>query len=153
MALLVLLLVVVPVAEFSALIWVAQQIGILPMLVLLFAVSIFGAALAKRVGIEVWRRFRATLAAGDIPSGEVFDGALVLIAAAILLVPGFITDVIGLLLLVPFVRSMVKWAFWRRMRTRLIAVSEQVERRQAPPVKVQAIRMVDRGEPGAGTPQ
>lgn len=152
MVLLVLLLVVIPVAEFSALIWVAQQIGILPMLVLLFAVSIFGAALAKRVGIEVWRRFRATLAAGDIPSGEVFDGALVLIAAAILLVPGFITDVIGLLLLVPFVRSMVKWAFWRRMRTRLIAVSEQVERRQAPPIKVQAIRMVDRGEPGTGSP-
>jgi UPF0716 protein FxsA len=152
MVLLVLLLVVVPVAEFSALIWVAQQIGIFPMLVLLFAVSIFGAALAKRVGIEVWRRFRATLAAGDIPSGEVFDGALVLIAAAILLVPGFITDVIGLLLLVPFVRSMVKWAFWRRMRTRLIAVSEQVERRRAAPIKVRAIRMVDRGEPGTGSP-
>ena len=152
MVFLVLLLVVVPVAEFSALIWVAQQIGVLPMLVLLFAVSIFGAALAKRVGIEVWRRFRATLAAGDIPSGEVFDGALVLIAAAILLVPGFITDVIGLLLLVPFVRSMVKWAFWRRMRTRLIAVSEQVERRRAAPMKVQAIRMVDRGEPGTGSP-
>jgi UPF0716 protein FxsA len=151
MVLLVLLLVVVPVAEFSALIWVAQQIGVLPMLVLLFAVSIFGAALAKRVGIEVWRRFRATLAAGDIPSGEVFDGALVLIAAAILLVPGFITDVIGLLLLVPFVRSMVKWAFWRRMRTRVIAVTEQVERRQVPPIKVQAIRMVDRGEPGTGS--
>jgi len=152
MALLVLLLVVVPVAEFSALIWVAQQIGVLPMLVLLFAVSIFGAALAKRVGLEVWRRFRATLAAGDIPSGEVFDGALVLIAAAILLVPGFITDFIGLLLLVPFVRSMVKWAFWRRMRARLIAVSEQVERRRAAPIKVQAIRMVDRGEPGTGSP-
>jgi UPF0716 protein FxsA len=152
MVFLVLLLVVVPVAELSALIWVAQQIGILPMLVLLFAVSIFGAALARRVGLEVWRRFRATLAAGDIPSGEVFDGALVLIAAAILLVPGFITDVIGLLLLVPFVRSMVKWAFWRRMRTRLIAVSEQVERRRAAPIKVQAIRMVDGGEPGTGSP-
>ena len=152
MALLVLLLVVVPVAEFSALIWVAQQIGILPMLVLLFAVSILGAALAKRVGIEVWRRFRATLATGDIPSGEVLDGALVLIAASILLVPGFITDAIGLLLLIPFVRSVVKWAFWRRMRTRLMAVSEQMGRRTEPPIKVQAIRMVDGGEPGTGSP-
>src|SRR5712692_11993459 len=95
MVLLVLLLVVLPVAEFSAMVWVAQQVGFLTMLGLLFAVSIFGGLLAKRVGIEVWRRFRATLAAGDIPSGEVFDGALVLIAAAILLVPGFITDVIG----------------------------------------------------------
>src|SRR5438874_13104822 len=113
MALLVLLLVVIPVAEFSALVWVAHQIGILPMLVLLFAVSIFGAALAKRVGIEVWRRFRATLAAGDIPSGEVFDGALVLIAAAILLVPCFITDVAGLLLLVASLRSIGNWAVRR----------------------------------------
>jgi UPF0716 protein FxsA len=152
MALLVLLLVVVPVAECSALVWVAHLIGIFPMLVLLFAVSILGAALAKRVGIEVWRRFRATLAAGDIPSGEVLDGALVLIAAAILLVPGFITDAIGLLLLIPFVRSVVKWAFWRRMRTRLMAVSEQMGRRRDAPVRVQAIRMVDGGEPGTGSP-
>jgi len=88
----------------------------------------------------------------DIPSGEVLDGALVLIAASILLVPGFITDAIGLLLLVPFVRSVVKWAFWRRMRTRLMAVSEQMGRRTEPPIKVQAIRMVDGGEPGTGSP-
>ncbi|HYR63510.1 MAG TPA: FxsA family protein [Actinomycetota bacterium] len=150
MVLLVLLLVVLPVAEFSAMVWVAQQVGFLTMLGLLFAVSIFGGLLAKRVGIEVWRRFRATLAAGDIPSGEVFDGALVLIAAAILLVPGFITDVIGLLLLVPFVRSMVKWAFWRRMRGRLIAATERMGTRRQPPIKVQAIRLVDSGDQGGG---
>lgn len=147
---LVVLLVILPVAEFSTLVWVAHQIGVLPMLVALFGVSIFGAAVAKRIGIEVWRRFRATLAAGDIPSGEVFDGAMVLIAAAILLVPGFITDVIGLLLLIPFVRSMVKWAFWRRMQTRLMVVSEQVGPRRVAPIKVQAIRMVDGAEPGSG---
>jgi UPF0716 protein FxsA len=147
---LVVLLVILPLAEFSTLVWVAHQVGVFPMLVLLFAVSIFGAALAKRVGIEVWRRFRATLAAGDVPSGEVFDGALVLVAAAILLVPGFITDVIGLLLLIPFVRSMVKWAFWRRMRTRLIVVSEQVGPRRVAPIKVQAVRMVDPGDPETG---
>src|SRR5256885_9473902 len=149
MALLVLLLVVVPVAEFSALVWVAHQIGILPMLVLLFAVSIFGAALAKRVGLEVWRRFRATLAAGDIPSGEVFDGALVLLAAGILLVPGFITDVIGLLLLVPAVRSLVKWMFWRRMRRSLIAATEGLGTGRPTPIRVQAVRVVDpRIDPG-----
>ena len=127
-------------------VWVAHQIGLLPMLALLFAVSFVGAVLAKRVGIEVWRRFRATLAAGDIPSGAVFDGALVLIAAAILLIPGFITDVIGLLLLVPLVRSMVKWVFWRRMRRRLIAATERLGGRRPPPIRVQAVRMVDVGE-------
>jgi hypothetical protein len=48
------------------------------------------------------------------------------------------------------VRSMVKWAFWRRMRVRLLAVSEQVGRRREGPIKVQAVRMVERGEPGTG---
>jgi len=145
-AVLALGLVVLPVAEVSAMVWVADRIGVLPMLALLFGVSIVGAMLAKRVGIEVWRRFRATLAAGDIPSGEVFDGALVLIAGVILLVPGFITDLIGLLLLVPFVRSIVKWAFWRRMRSRMLAASERMGTRRPPPIRARAVRMVDTGE-------
>jgi UPF0716 protein FxsA len=144
-AALVLGLVVLPVAEVGAMVWVADRIGVLPMLVVLFAVSIGGAMLAKRVGIEVWRRFRATMAAGDIPSGEVFDGALVLVAAVILLVPGFITDLIGLLLLVPAVRSLVKWAFWRRMRSRLMAASERMGTQRGP-IRVQAVRLVDSGE-------
>jgi UPF0716 protein FxsA len=146
-ALLALVLVVLPVAEVSAIVWVAHQIGVLPMLAALFGVSIVGGILAKRVGLEMWRRFRATLAAGDIPSGEVFDGALVLLAAAILLAPGFITDVIGLLLLVPAVRGLVKWLFWRRMRRRLIEVTDRLAATRARPIKVQAIRMVDTGKP------
>lgn len=148
-ALLVLLLVVLPVAEFATVVWVAHQVGVLPMLALLFAVSIGGGLLAKREGLEVWRRLRATLAAGDIPSGELLDGALVLIAGGILLVPGFLTDVVGLLLLVPFVRSMVKWAFWRRLRRRLIVATERIGERREPPIRVQAIRLVDTGDPGA----
>ncbi|HMC09354.1 MAG TPA: FxsA family protein [Actinomycetota bacterium] len=149
-ALLALVLVVVPVAEVWAIVWVASQVGVLTMLALLFGVSVVGAILAKRVGLEVWRRFRATLAAGDIPSGEVFDGALVLLAAGILLVPGFITDVIGLLLLVPAVRSLVKWMFWRRMRRRLIAATEGLGTRRPAPIRVQAVRLVDPlSDPGA----
>jgi len=152
-AALVLVLVVLPVAEVSAIVWVAHQIGVLPMLALLFGVSVAGGFLAKRVGLEVWRRFRATLAAGDIPSGEVFDGALVLIAAAVLLVPGFITDLIGLALLVPAVRSLVKWRFWRRMRRRMLAASERVGPSKATPIKVQTIRLVDPGEAGTRPPE
>lgn len=132
--------------------WVAHHVGVLTTLFLLVVVSVVGAALAKRVGLEVWRRFRATLAAGDVPTGEVFDGVLVLMAAALLCVPGFITDILGLALLLPPVRSLVKWLFWRRMRRRLIEVTERSwgrmgARREpsASPVRVQAIRVVDQG--------
>jgi UPF0716 protein FxsA len=144
-ALLALVLVVIPVAEVWAIVWVAHQVGILAMLALLFGVSVVGAALAKHVGLEVWRRFRATLAAGDIPSGEVFDGALVLLAAGILLIPGFITDVIGLLLLVPAARSLAKWMVWRRMRRRLIETTEWLGTGRRPPIRVQAVRLGDLG--------
>ena len=77
-ALLALVLVVIPVAEVWAIVWVAHQVGVLTMLALLFGVSLVGAILAKHAGLEVWRRFRATLAAGDIPAiaAAVTDGVV-----------------------------------------------------------------------------
>lgn len=153
MALLAFILVLI--AEVSSIVWVAHHVGVLWTLALLMGVSVVGAALAKRVGLEVWRRFRATLAAGDVPTGEVFDGVLVLMAAALLVVPGFITDILGLALLFPPVRSLVKWLFWRRMRRRLIEVTERswgrMGTRREPPIRVEAIRVVDRS-PGAQNP-
>jgi UPF0716 protein FxsA len=143
MGLIAAIFVVLPILEVASIVWVAHQVGILATIVALFAVSLCGAVLAKRVGIEVWRRFRATLAAGEVPSREVFDGVLVLIAAACLLVPGFITDVIGLLLLVPAVRSMVKWMFWRRMRRRMVGSAAAIAGLRPPPVRVTAVRVID----------
>ena len=140
---LIVLLIILPVAEVASVIWVAHQIGPLATVVLLLAVSIAGGWLAKRVGLEVWLRFRATLAAGDVPSGEISDGVLVLLAGGLLAVPGFLTDVLGLLLLVPAVRSLTKLLFWRRLRRRMIEVTE-VRRRRVAPIRVQAIRMGDR---------
>lgn len=152
MGALIVLLICLPVAEVASVIWVAHQVGALATVGLLLAVSIAGCSLAKRVGLEVWRRFRATLAAGDIPSGEVSDGALVLLAAGLLAVPGFLTDVLGLLLLVPAVRSLVKLLFWRRLRRRMIEVTE-VRRRRVAPIRVQAIRVGDAPpEPPASLP-
>lgn len=154
MALLALILVALPIAEVASIVWVAHQVGALVTLGLLVGVSVVGAVLAKRAGIEVWRRFRATLSAGDIPSGEVFDGAMVLIAGTLLLVPGFLTDIFGLLLLVPAVRGLVKLAFWRRMRRRMIELTERTGTRRAAPLKVDAVRVVDLRdalETGSGT--
>jgi UPF0716 protein FxsA len=155
MALLALALVLVPVAEVASIVWVAHLVGVLAMLGLLVAVSVVGAILAKRAGLEVWRRFRATLAAGDIPSGEVFDGVLVLVAGMLLIVPGFVTGALGLLLLLPPVRSTVKWLFWRRMRRRLIELTERtsnrVGARRVTPIQVHAVRLPEGpGGPGGG---
>jgi len=107
-ALLVVALLVVPVVELYVLIQVGQAIGALPTVALLVVVSVLGAALLRREGARSWRAFRDATAGGRVPAREVADGALVLLAGALLLTPGFATDVVGLLLLVPPVRAVLR---------------------------------------------
>lgn len=106
--LLALIFLVLPIAELAVLIAVGKQIGLGPAILLLVAVSIAGGMLARREGIQVWQRFRQTMAAGQIPSTEVVDGFLILFGAALLLTPGFITDVLGLFLLFPPTRASLR---------------------------------------------
>lgn len=100
--------VLVPLAELLLIVWLGERIDYLNTIGLLLAVSIIGAVLAKREGLAAWRRFKKAVDAGQIPSDEILDGALVLVAAALLLTPGFITDAVGLTLLVPWARRPVK---------------------------------------------
>jgi UPF0716 protein FxsA len=116
--LLVLLFIVLPVAEIYVIIKVGEAIGVLPTIGLLILDGFLGAALLRHQGRAAWRRFNEALAAGRIPAREVFDGAMVIVGGAFLLAPGFITDAIGLLLLIPPSRAMIrailsKLAFWR----------------------------------------
>lgn len=106
--LLALLFLVVPILEIAVLIQVGQLIGVGPTILLLIAMSIAGAVLAKREGVAVWTRFRTTLARGEVPSKEIVDGVLVLFGAALLLTPGFLTDILGLTLLIPATRAAVR---------------------------------------------
>ena len=98
---LVLIFIVLPIAELYVIIKVGEAIGILPTIALLILDSFLGAALLRSQGRAAWRRFNEALAAGRIPTREVFDGAMVILGGAFLITPGFITDVIGILLLVP----------------------------------------------------
>jgi UPF0716 protein FxsA len=116
--LLLLLLVVLPIAELTVLVQVAGSIGVLDTFGLLVLVSIVGVWLAKRAGLGVVRRLREAQAAGRVPSREVADGALVLLAGALLLLPGFISDVAGIALLLPPVRAGVRTLALRRFRQR-----------------------------------
>jgi UPF0716 protein FxsA len=108
--------ILVPLAELAVLIAVGDFIGLWPTLALLLVVSVAGAWLAKREGLAAWRRFQLALAAGRVPTVEVADGAMILLAGALLLTPGFLTDVVGILLLLPPTRPLA-----RRLAPRLAA--------------------------------
>lgn len=118
--LLVLLFIVVPLAELYVIIQVGEAIGALPTIGLLVLDSLLGAWLLRHQGRSAWRRFRAALAEGRPPAREVLDGALVIFGGALLLTPGFITDVLGLVLLIPPTRALVRRGLVRHFRSRLL---------------------------------
>ena len=122
MALLLLLaFLVVPIVELAVIVQVSGSLGLLPTLALLVAVSVAGAWLVKREGLGVWRRLQATLGRGDLPADDLVDGLCVLFAGALLLTPGFVTDALGLVLLVPPSRAVVRGLLLRRFRRRIEA--------------------------------
>jgi len=114
MAALVLLFIVIPIAELYVILKVGDLIGILPTIALLIADSLFGAWLMRSQGRAVWQRFQGTMQAGRIPHREVFDGVLVIFGGAFLITPGFITDIVGVLLLLPPTRSLFRRWLVRR---------------------------------------
>lgn len=110
---LLLALIVIPLAEIYVLIQVKDRIGLPLTIVALLAVSVLGAWLLKREGLATWRRLRETLRRGAMPTAEVADGAMILFGGALMLTPGFITDVFGLLLILPPTRASLKGIFRR----------------------------------------
>ncbi|MBW3556681.1 MAG: FxsA family protein [Actinobacteria bacterium] len=117
-AFLALLFLVVPFVELFLLIQVGQAVGALPTILALVVVSVVGAWLVKREGIGVLRRAREQVQSGRVPGSELVDGVLILFAGALLVTPGFLTDVLGILLLVPPVRVMLRSAASARLARR-----------------------------------
>jgi UPF0716 protein FxsA len=119
---LVALFIVVPLAELYVIIKVGEAIGLVPTLALLLADSVLGSMLLRHQGRAVWRRFNEALAAGRMPHREVVDGVLVIFGGAFLLTPGFLTDIVGVVLLVPPTRALVRGLLARRLRRRVAVV-------------------------------
>ena len=105
MWLLFLLFIVLPIAELYVIIQIGGAIGVLPTLALLVVDSLVGAALARSQSRAAWERFNRALAEGRVPGREVFDGAMIILGGALLLTPGFLTDIVGLVLLLPPTRA------------------------------------------------
>lgn len=130
-ALLLLALLVVPLVEIYVLVQVGQQIGALPTIVLLVVVSLVGAALLRREGARTWRAFRDATAAGRVPAREVADGALVLFGGALLLTPGFLSDLIGLLCVLPPSRALLRRALLSYVTRRTLAAAAGPQSRRS----------------------
>ncbi len=128
------LAIVVGVVEISVIIQVGQWIGFLNTVGLLLLVSLLGAWLVKRQGLGVVARIREQRSAGRLPAAEVFDGALILVAGVLLVIPGFVTDALGLLLLVPPIRAVARRFLTRRVLREVEMVrSKQWTRADPPP--------------------
>jgi UPF0716 protein FxsA len=113
--LLLLIFIVVPIVEIYVIIQVGQAIGALWTIALLIADSILGSMLMKSQGRAAWRRFQAAVAEGRVPAREVLDGVLVIFGGAFLLTPGFVTDIFGVILLLPPTRALVRRVLVKRV--------------------------------------
>lgn len=116
---LVVLFIGVPFVEIYVLLQVGQAIGVVNTLGLLILISVVGAWLAKREGLGVLRRMQRSIDAGRVPGAELVDGFLILLAGALMLTPGFITDILAILLLLPPVRAVVRRELRRRVARRI----------------------------------
>jgi UPF0716 protein FxsA len=128
--LLVLLFIVVPIAELYVIIQVGELIGVVPTLLLLLLDAFLGSWLLKHEGRSAWRRFNQALAERRMPGKEVADGFLVILGGALLIAPGFITDVIGAILLIPPTRAVVRLLIVRHYSGRVIGYMTRTTPRQ-----------------------
>jgi UPF0716 protein FxsA len=116
---LLLLFTVVPVAELALLIQLGRLIGLAPTMAIVLLTGVAGAALARWQGLATLRRVQSEIAEGRMPAGALIDGLLILLAGAMLLTPGLITDAVGFLLLVPPTRAAVRRALVEAFRRRM----------------------------------
>jgi UPF0716 protein FxsA len=107
-ALLVALFIVVPIVELWVIIEIGSLIGVWPTIALLLADALLGSLLLRHQGRGAWRRFNEALAERRFPGREVADGLLIAIGGTLLLTPGFITDVVGAIFLIPPTRALVR---------------------------------------------
>jgi len=114
MANLLLLFIAVPAVELALLVELGSRIGTLATLAIIVATGGLGAALARHQGLRTLRAIQDDLARGELPAGSLVDGLIILVAGALLITPGILTDAVGFLCLVPRVRDIAKRMLQRR---------------------------------------
>ncbi|ABV63220.1 MULTISPECIES: FxsA family protein [Bacillus] len=113
---LLLLLILFPAVEISLFLISSKIIGILPTMLLIVLTSALGAYFARKQGIEAFQKVQRDLQYGKMPGVTIVDGFCILIGGLLLLIPGFLSDIIGALLLIPMTRKQIKPLFERWLR-------------------------------------
>lgn len=108
MRVILLLLIIVPATEIGIFILSGKTIGVMPTMMLIVFTGVVGAYLAKKQGLETIQKVQNQLRHGEVPGEALIDGVCILIGGLLLLTPGFITDIVGFLLLVPQTRTVFK---------------------------------------------
>ena len=114
---LVLLFIVLPAAELMLLLKIGARIGAMPTFALIVVTGIVGASLARQQGLSVIHRLQTDLGQGRVPAGPLADGVIILVAGALLVTPGVITDVVGFLCLIPACRALARALAMRWFRS------------------------------------
>ncbi|WP_339228368.1 FxsA family protein [Oceanobacillus sp. FSL K6-2867] len=110
-----LLLLFVPAMEIGVFIWIGGMVGPWWVVSIIILTGALGILLAKRQGMDTWKRAQLRISKGQAPTEELMDGLCILIGSVFLLAPGFITDTVGLILVLPFTRKLFKNGFRKLM--------------------------------------
>lgn len=122
---LLLAFLIIPALEIGVFIWVGGIVGPWWVVMLIILSGIIGITLAKQQGYDTWIRARQSMNNGQVPTAQIIDGICILVGAVLLFAPGFITDIVGLLLVIPLTRNpfrqmLLKWIQLKVSRGRII---------------------------------
>lgn len=117
----------VALAEMATFFWVESRIGLGPALLLALATALIGSVLVRRAGVSVFRQIQNKISSGEMPGRELTHGAAILVAGAFLISPGFLTDTLGFLLLVPAIRDVIHGYVSKRLSARVKVVTPSRE--------------------------
>ena len=118
--------ILIPLIEFILLVEVAARTSFGTTFLIVIATGILGSVLARREGVEAWKRFHLAMNQGRVPSKEIQDGLMIVFAGALLLTPGLLTDALGFLLLTPAGRALAKhWVINRYIGNFQVHMSTQ----------------------------
>jgi len=129
---LLLLFISIPLIELFIFLTLGNQIGLLPTIAIVVATAFLGAYLTKRQGFRALTRYQEAIHSGRLPHKEVMDGLMILVAGAVLLTPGFLTDAIGFALLVPGLRDKVRALLGSYLKGRVTMAGEAMQKSTEP---------------------
>jgi len=104
----ILFLILIPAIEVGIFIWTGGYLGVGPVILLIVLTGIAGVALFRQQGIEVWRRAQFAMYNNESPANEIMDGICIIIGGIFLITPGFFTDILGFLFVLPWTRPLFR---------------------------------------------